>query len=67
MNISEFISSGIIESYVLGIASFEEIKNIHKIEKLYPEIINEINEVEYTLLKYGEINALYLHPLLHKV
>ncbi|HSS98730.1 MAG TPA: hypothetical protein VLK33_16965 [Terriglobales bacterium] len=39
MNIKEYISSGIIESYVLGLASSEEVAEFEKLCTEYPELV----------------------------
>lgn len=54
MNVEEFISSGILESYVTGIASPEDIKQVREMEKLYPEVKEEIARIEQTLIEYAE-------------
>ena len=40
MNIQEYISSGIIESYVLGLADPEERKEFERLAEQYPELRN---------------------------
>lgn len=39
MNIQEYISSGIIESYVLGLASAEERTDVQRMCEQYPEVL----------------------------
>ncbi len=57
MDINQIISSGILESYVLGNASPEEIKKVQELEKLYPEIKAEIEGIEEALMGYAEASA----------
>jgi anti-sigma-K factor RskA len=54
LDIKEFISSGILEAYVSGIATPEEIKQVREMEELYPEIKNEIDAIESFLVSYSE-------------
>ena len=51
MNIQEYISSGIIESYVLGLASPEERVEFEKMCALYPELIEARNNFELAIEK----------------
>lgn len=49
MNIKEYISSGIIESYVLGLASPEEMSEFEKLCIQYPELVTARNDFEIVL------------------
>ncbi len=51
MNIKEYISSGIIESYVLGLASAEERDEFELLCRQYPELVAARNEFELSLEK----------------
>jgi anti-sigma-K factor RskA len=64
----EFISSGILETYVLGICSPEEIKKVREMENLFPEIRDEIETIELTLMQYSaaSVNA-PSHELKNKI
>lgn len=53
MNIQEYISSGILESYVLGTATLEEKKEVENNARLYPEIKSELEEIEKSLNDYA--------------
>ncbi|MCW3103886.1 MAG: hypothetical protein JWO09_2326 [Bacteroidetes bacterium] len=57
MELQEFIASGMLESYILGTATAEEIKQIREMEKLYPEVKAEMEEIEASLLRYSEAGA----------
>lgn len=56
MDIQEYISSGIIESYVMGLCSPDEEKQIEKLREQYPELNKAILdyevEMEKNLLKH---------------
>ena len=55
MNTSEYIESGIIETYVLGMASPEEAAELEALCLEFPEIKAALNAFEETLEKneYG--------------
>ena len=57
MKVEELISSGILEAYVLGNASAEEIQLIQEMEKLHPEITDEIELIEASLIEYSEMQT----------
>ncbi len=52
MNIQEYISSGILESYVLGNSTPKEMKEVEKYAATYPEIKAELNEIEKAIQAY---------------
>jgi anti-sigma-K factor RskA len=51
MNIQEYISSGIIEQYVMGLCSDEETHQVETLRKQYPELNNAITKYEDELEK----------------
>jgi anti-sigma-K factor RskA len=53
MNIQAYISSGILESYVLHTASPEERMEVEKYSAQYPEIKQEIEEIEEAMNVYA--------------
>ena len=58
MNIQEYISSGIIESYVLGLADPEERKEFERLVDEYPELLEARNAFEISLennMQFGSI------------
>jgi anti-sigma-K factor RskA len=57
LELQEFISSGVLESYVLGTATTEEIRQVREMEKLYPEVKAEIEEIEASLIRFAEADA----------
>jgi anti-sigma-K factor RskA len=54
MNIQEYINSGIIEDYCLGVLSPEERQAVAQNAMLYPEIQTAIEENELALKRYVE-------------
>lgn len=57
MNIKEYISSGIIESYVLGLASNEERGEFEKLCAIYPELIEERDKFEAMVEQHALNNS----------
>ena len=57
MNIQEYISGGIIESYVLGLASAEERIEFEKMCAQYPELIEARKRFEESIEKQAMENA----------
>ena len=49
MNIKEYISSGIVESYVLGLASPEERVEFERLCRQYPELVEARDNFERSL------------------
>lgn len=58
MNTEEYISSGIVESYVLGLASDEESREFEKMCSQYPEVLQVRNAFELALEKQALENAI---------
>jgi mannose-6-phosphate isomerase-like protein (cupin superfamily) len=56
-NIKDYISSGIIEMYVLGLASEEEIREVKELSVIYPEVQEEIDAVSNALIRYNKTNV----------
>jgi anti-sigma-K factor RskA len=57
VNIKEYISSGIIESYVLGLVSEEEKAEFEQLCRQYPELVAARNSFELSLEKQSFANA----------
>ncbi|HYM92945.1 MAG TPA: hypothetical protein VET23_02325, partial [Chitinophagaceae bacterium] len=57
MNVQEYISSGIIESYVLGLASAEERKEFEIMCEQHPEVLQARIAFEQSLEKQAMENA----------
>lgn len=57
LNIQEYISSGVLEMYVMGMLSEEENMLVEEYAEEHPEIKEEIRRIEETLKVYAEKNA----------
>ncbi len=64
MNVNELISSGLLESYVLGTTSAEETALIQSLCKKHPELLAEIEAIENGLLHVSAQLAPPLNPAL---
>ncbi|MGZ4033873.1 MAG: cupin domain-containing protein [Bacteroidia bacterium] len=53
MNINEYIASGVLEMYVMGVSSEEEAAEVERMAVIHPEIKKEIKKIEITLEKYA--------------
>jgi anti-sigma-K factor RskA len=62
VEVNKFISSGILESYVMGLAQPEEIKQVQEMAVRYPEVRFEIERIESALLLLAEKQAPELNP-----
>ena len=62
--IQDYINSGILEYYVLGLTSAEETLQVSIMSNLHPEINQEINEISESLLQLSSIVAPKLSPTL---
>jgi anti-sigma-K factor RskA len=58
VNVQEYISSGIAESYVLGLASDEERREFEKACEQYPEVLEARTAFEFALEKQAMENAI---------
>jgi anti-sigma-K factor RskA len=58
VNVQEYISSGIVESYVLGLVSDEERKEFEKLCMQYPELVEARKVFELALEKQAMENPL---------
>lgn len=57
MDIPAYISSGILESYVLGITSPEETREVETFAAQYPAIRIELNKIEDSLNDYASLHG----------
>jgi anti-sigma-K factor RskA len=57
VNVQEYISSGIVESYVLGLASTEERREFEQLCLQYPELVEARTAFELSLEKQAMQNA----------
>ena len=62
MNINDYIASGVLEMYVLGISSKEESEEVERMSIAHPEIKKEIEEISSTLEKQAQQNKIAPHP-----
>ncbi|QKZ12520.1 anti-sigma factor domain-containing protein [Spirosoma sp. KUDC1026] len=53
MNVAEYITSGILESYALGTVSDQERREVECLSSIYPDIRREIDELTEALEKYA--------------
>lgn len=58
MTIIEFINSGILELYVMGIASQSEQDEVEKMAIIYPEIRQEIDAISKALENYAMAHSI---------
>lgn len=59
--VSEYIASGILELYVLGMISAEESVEVEKMMALHPEVKDEVRAIEESLETYAQANAVQPH------
>ncbi len=57
MDVKAYIESGILEDYVLGHVSEQELKEVRCLSSVYPQIEAEIVAIENRLMKLSESNA----------
>lgn len=53
MDTREYIASGILESYALGLASEQECREVERMAALYPEVKSELEQVQLALEGYA--------------
>ncbi|MEM1327686.1 MAG: anti-sigma factor [Bacteroidota bacterium] len=58
MNVKEYISSGILELYVLGSLSETQRKEVERYASEYPEVRAELDKIEQTIIKYAQSKAI---------
>jgi len=54
LDVKEYISSGILESYVLNVVSDQERREVECLSKIYPEIRTQLNEIEADMERLAE-------------
>jgi anti-sigma-K factor RskA len=54
LDLEDYIESGIIESYLLGLATREEVMMFERMRNIYPQLNGEIATMEYKLQRLGE-------------
>jgi len=58
VDVKEIISSGVLELYVMGLASQQEIRDVEAWAKQYPEVAAELNAIASGLESYAQANAI---------
>lgn len=58
MDINAYIASGVLENYVMGLASEQERLEVQCMSKIYPEIAEELHALESALENYAVQNAI---------
>jgi anti-sigma-K factor RskA len=66
LNVQEYISSGILESYVLGGLSREEALEVEQMASKYPEVKAELDAIQNSFANYAESLAVMPNPSLKK-
>jgi anti-sigma-K factor RskA len=62
VDIQQFISSGVIEAYVLGIASEDEVRELKSLAAKHPEVAAAIQEIQQTMDDYSSKYAIEPPP-----
>ena len=57
MNLQAYITSGILELYVYGLASPEDIREVEAMTEQHPEVRQEIDAIRQTLEKYSALHG----------
>jgi mannose-6-phosphate isomerase-like protein (cupin superfamily) len=62
MNIKDYIATGILDVYVLGIATKEESDEVKQLASAYPEIKKEIEKISSALEMHAQQSKITPHP-----
>ncbi len=57
MNVSEYIASGILESYALGAVSEQERREVECLSGIYPELKQELGQITQSLEDYAFLHS----------
>ena len=57
MDIQQFLNSGIVEKYVLGLAAPEEMDRVEQMAKEYPEVNEHICKMQNCMEEYAEMDC----------
>ncbi|GAB3253586.1 hypothetical protein GCM10027347_13450 [Larkinella harenae] len=52
MDIRQYINSGVLESYLLGLSSEEEEQEVQQMKILYPEVSSALDDLEIVIEQY---------------
>lgn len=55
--LTKYIESGVLELFVLGVATAEECIEVEKMRRLHPEIEQELEKIRKSIEFYGELHA----------
>jgi len=58
VNVDDYMASGILEMYVLGLCSVEERSEVDSLLKVHPELILELRRIEDSVENYALSNAM---------
>lgn len=59
MNIGDYITSGILQDYCLGLLTVEEERKVEMMCQDYPAVANELHLLQQTLNKYVTIDTIW--------
>jgi len=62
MNKDQFLNTGLLEQYALGLTDEEESKEVEKYLKAYPELQEEVDEIRKAVESYAMQHAIPPHP-----
>lgn len=63
IHIKDYIASGILEMYVLGDISTDELQQVEQMALLHPEVAEEIETIAASLQAYARLNTVYPNPV----
>jgi SRSO17 transposase len=66
MNIDEYINSGILMDYCLGLLAEEDMKKVEQLSKEYPKITSELKLLQNGLESYAVKNTSWKNEALKK-
>ena len=55
MNVTEYIASGILESYVMGAVSDQERREVECLSSIYPDVRQELDQLSVALEQYTQL------------
>ncbi|GAB2974340.1 hypothetical protein GCM10027049_05730 [Mucilaginibacter puniceus] len=64
MEIKEYIESGVLEAFVIGSASEQEVQEVLRYKEQYPEVQTALNEIEVEMEKVAQYMAVPPPPKL---
>ncbi|PWK26793.1 hypothetical protein LV89_02302 [Arcicella aurantiaca] len=64
MNTQAYIESGILEAYLIGIASDDDVKEVEAMQTTYPEISLALNNLQTDIIQHFNTSAITPPPVL---